>query len=343
MKSILNKLTRKIELDQNDIDAAIFGIKEDRFSSTQVAGFLMGLLMKGPTTGEIASIARSMRRACVALNPGVNGDLTDTCGTGGGLTTFNVSTANSLLSCAAGVKIAKHGSRSISSSSGSADVLEALGIPVELEPHQVEQLIEEIGFSFLYAPKYHPVMMKVFGPESELGIKTIFFTIIGPVINPANAQRHVLGVYQPQLLKQVAEVVRELDFNHAMVVHGMDGLDEISLLGETSVAEIKNGIVRYYTIAPEDFGLRRCSIDDIRGGSPEYNARIIQAIFEGRETGPKRDMVLLNAAATFIVAGKVDSFEEGIALGQETLDSGRALAKLQEIQSRTQEIRGQLN
>ncbi|NLG31894.1 MAG: anthranilate phosphoribosyltransferase [Syntrophomonadaceae bacterium] len=342
MKSVLQKITHQMELNQDDINTAIFGIKEGSFSSVQVAGFLMGLLMKGLTTSEIAGIARSMRQACVSLSTGEE-DLIDTCGTGGGLTTFNVSTANALLSCAGGVKIAKHGSRSISASSGSADVLEALGIPVELEPHQAEQLIEEIGFSFLYAPLYHPVMMKVFGPESDLGIKTIFFTVIGPIINPANARRHVLGVYQPHLLEQVAEVVRELDLRHVMVVHGVDGLDEISLMGETRIAEVLNGQIKYYTIAPEDFGLKRCTLKDIQGGSPEYNARVIRNIFAGIDTGPKRDMVLLNAAATFIVAGKAASFAQGLAIGTELIDSGIALAKLDQIIARTREIRGRIN
>ena len=338
MKEILRKLTQESELDQNEIDHVVFGIKDDCFSSTQIAGFLMALLMKGPTTSEVAGIAKAMRRACVTINPQVDCELTDTCGTGGGLNTFNVSTANALLSSAAGVKIAKHGSRSISAKSGSADVLEALGIPIEIEPGRAERLIEEIGFSFLYAPLYHPVMMKVFGPENELGIKTIFFTIIGPVINPADARRHILGVYQPQLVEQVAEVAREVGLTHAMVVHGLDGLDEISLLGETKIAEVKDGGIKHFTITPEDFGFKRCILDDIRGGSPEYNAKVIMDIFEGKDKGPRRDMLLLNAAATFVVADKADSIEEGLELARETINSGLALAKLQEIRNRTQEM-----
>lgn len=343
VKSILRKLAQGLELNQAEIDEVVFGIKEDRFPATQVAGFLMALLMKGPTTAEIAGIARAMRRACVTIKPRVNGELTDTCGTGGGLTTFNVSTANALLSAAAGVKIAKHGSRSISASSGSADVLEALGIPVELEPREAERLIEQVGFSFLYAPRFHPVMMKVFGPENDLGIKTIFFTIIGPLINPADARRHVLGVYQPQLVEQVAEVVREIGLTHAMIVHGLDGVDEISLLGETKIAEVREGRIEHYTVAPEDFGLRRCALEEVRGGSPEYNAQVILNIFTGRDTGPRRDMLLLNAAATFVVADKASSLEEGMELARETLESGRALAKLEEIRSCARELRGARN
>ena len=340
MKDVLQKLSRGQELDQAEIDHVIFGIRDDRFSQAQIAGFLMALLMKGPTTGEIVAIARAMRRACVPISPRVEGDLTDTCGTGGGLTTFNVSSANAILSAAGSVKIAKHGSRSISASSGSADILEALGIEVELEPEQAEALIEQTGFSFLYAPLFHPVMMKVFAPENDLGIKTIFFTIIGPLINPANAKRHVLGVYQPRLVEQVAGVVAELGFNHAMVVHGLDGVDELSLLGETKIAEIRQGTIEYYTISPEDFGLKRCSIDKLRGGSPQDNARIILDIFSGKERGPRRDMLLLNAAATLVVAGKVPSLYEGIAAAAELLDSGKAMAKLLQIRSKSRELKG---
>ena len=216
--------------------------------------------------------------------------------------------------------------------------LEALGIAVELQPSQAEQLIEEVGFSFLYAPFFHPVMGKVFGPENELGIKTIFFTIIGPLINPADARRHILGVYQPQLVKQVAEVACQLDFAHAMVVHGLDGLDEISLLGETKVAEVKNGNIDYYSITPEQFGMKRCTFEDVCGGSPEYNAQVIKDIFTKKETGPKRDMLLLNSAAAFLVSDKVTSLEDGLALARETIDSGRATEKLEEIVTKSRQL-----
>jgi len=341
MKRVLQKLTQAVDLNQEDIDEVIFGLKEDRFLPTQVAGFLMAFLMKIPTTGEISRIARSMRQACISIHPEVGG-LTDTCGTGGGLTTFNVSTANALVAAAAGVNIAKHGSRSISASSGSADVLEALGIPVEIRPEQAQRLIEEVGFAFLYAPLYHPVMLRVFGPEQELGIKTIFFTIIGPVINPAGAKRHVLGVYQSHLVDQVAEVVADLDFEHAMVVHGVDGLDEISLLGETRIAEVRGQRITKYQISPEDLGFKRCRLDDIRGGTPEFNARVIMDLLEGRDLGPRRDMVLLNTAATLVVAGKAGSLAEGVEIARHTIDSGQALAKLGQIREATLAVRGEL-
>lgn len=339
MKEILRQLAQKQELGRAEIDEIITGLAEDRFSQTQIAGFLMALLMKGPTVGEIASIARSMQQVCNPIKPRSNEHLTDTCGTGGGLTTFNVSSANALLSAAAGIKIAKHGSRSISASSGSADVLEALGIEVELKPHQAELLIDETGFSFLYAPLFHPVMLKVFPPENELGIKTIFFTIIGPLINPAGAKRHVLGVYQPQLVNTVAEVVAMLGYNHVMVLHGIDGLDELSLLGETKIAEVKNGRVKTFSVFPEDFGLRRCSLEEIKGGGPDYNATIVKNIFSGKDTGPRRDMLLLNAAATMVVGGKAADLFEGFELAAQILDSGLALAKLEEISRRSKELK----
>lgn len=338
MKQILHKISLRQELDREDIDYLVFGMKEDKFSNTQIAGFLMGLLTKGPTTHEIAAIAHAMRKACIPITPRVN-HLLDTCGTGGGLTTFNVSTANALVAAAGGINVAKHGSRSISASSGSADVLEALGIAVELEAGQAAQLIDDVGFSFLYAPFFHPVMGKVFGPENELGIKTIFFTIIGPLINPANARRHVLGVYQPQLVEPVAEVVSKLGFSHAVVVHGMDGLDEISLLGETRMAEIKDGTINYTTLTPEQFKMKRCKFEDIQGGSPEYNAGIIRDLFSGKDKGPRRDLLLLNAAAAFLVSDKVSSMKEGIAMAGEVIDSGKAAAKLEEIIKKSRAVK----
>lgn len=331
MKAILEKLSRYQELSPDDVNYVIEGIRQNHFSDTQIAAFLMGLLMKGPTTAEVTAIARVMRANCIAIHPKVSGDLTDTCGTGGGLTTFNVSSANSILTAAAGVNVAKHGSRSISASSGSADVLEQLGIAVEIEPQQAEKLIESVGYSFLYGPFFHPVLLKVFGPENELGIKTIFFTIIGPLINPAGATRHLLGVYQPHLVAQVTEVARDLGYKHALVVHGVDGLDEVSILGETQVGEVKDGAVNYYTVTPEELGFQRTTFDEIKGGSPQYNAQVVRNLIEGKDKGPRRDFLLMNAAAAFYISGKAISMQEGAKLAGELIDSGQALAKLEQI------------
>ncbi len=331
MKDVLGKLIEDQELTQLEIDAVITGIREDEISDVQIAGFLVAILKKGPTNSEVAGIARSMRANAIPVRPKVEDSLIDTCGTGGGLTTFNVSTANAIVAAAGGIPVAKHGSRSISSKCGSADVLEELGVKIDLTSQQMERLIEKVGISFLFANKLHPVMGRVFGPENELGIKSIFFTIIGPLINPADAKRHVLGVYQPELVDQVADVVSKLGFEHALVVHGLDGVDEISLLGETRIAEVKNGEIDTYTVSPEDFGMQRCEIGAVAGGTPEHNAQIIRDIFFGKERGPKRDLVVLNAAGSFVVADKARTLQEGVQMAKEIIDSGRAADKLSEF------------
>jgi anthranilate phosphoribosyltransferase len=331
IKPILTKLTENFNLEKGEINSIIDAINAGQLSDIQIAGFLVGLLCKGPSIKEVAYIAQAMRRNCIPIKVSLKSELTDTCGTGGGLTTFNVSTANAILTAAAGVPVAKHGSRSISSPSGSADVLEALGVNINRTPEQAARMIEEIGISFIYAPNFHPVMLKVFGPENQLGIKTIFFTIIGPLINPAGARNHTIGVYKPELVHMMADVVAEMDFNHVIVAHGLDGLDEISLIGRTSVAEIKGKKVKYYEVSPEDFGLKRCTLGDIAGGPPAFNAEVIRNIFSGAEQGPRRDFLVLNNAATLYVSGKAKSIQDGIALSRSLLDSGAAQRKLQEL------------
>ncbi|MDR1999364.1 MAG: anthranilate phosphoribosyltransferase [Frankiaceae bacterium] len=330
-RNSLAKLTQNQNLSEREIVDFIEAMRDDTVTDAQIAGFLVALLMKGPSIDEVAYIARAMRANCVQIAPAVEGDLIDLCGTGGGLTTFNVSSANSILVAAAGVPVAKHGSRSISSSSGSADVLEALGIKVEIAPDQGRALIEQVGWSFLYAPAFHPIMLKVFFPEQALGIKTIFFTIIGPLINPAGAPRHLLGVYQPGLVGMVADVVAQLDMRHVIIAHGLDNLDEISILGRTSIAEVKGSTVERYEIAPEDFGFPRATIEDIGGGTPQYNAEVIRNIFAGSDEGPRRDFLLLNSGFALYAAGAADSPEKGIALAQQILSSGAAAQKLEQI------------
>jgi anthranilate phosphoribosyltransferase len=335
IKPILAKLTENFNLEKGEIDSLIDAINAGDLSDVQIAGFLVGLLSKGPSIKEVAYIAQAMRRNCIPIKVSLKSNLTDTCGTGGGLTTFNVSTANAILTAAAGVPVAKHGSRSISSPSGSADVLEALGVNIDQTPEKAARMIEEIGISFIYAPNFHPVMLKVFGPENQLGIKTIFFTIIGPLINPAGARNHTIGVYKPELVHMMADVVAEMDFNHVIVAHGLDGLDEISLIGRTSIAEIKGKKVKYYEVSPEDFGLKRCTLAEIAGGSPAFNAEVIRNIFSGAEKGPRRDFLTLNNAATLYVSGKAKSIQDGLALSRSLLDSGAAQRKLQELVERS--------
>lgn len=338
IKPILSKLTENFDLERNEIYDVIDAINAGQLTDVQIAGFLVGLLSKGPSIKEVAYIAQAMRRNCIPMNVSVRSDLTDTCGTGGGLTTFNVSTANAILTAAAGVPVAKHGSRSISSPSGSADVLEALGVNIDVSPEQAARLIETIGISFIYAPNFHPVMLKVFGPENQLGVKTIFFTIIGPLINPTGARNHTIGVYKPELVGMMASVVAEMDFNHVIVAHGLDGLDEISLIGKTSLAEIRGKEIKYSEIAPEDFGLKRCALKDIGGGSPDFNARLIRDIFSGAERGPRRDFLVLNNGATLYVSGKASSIRDGMDLSRSLIDSGAASRKLSELVERSHDI-----
>jgi anthranilate phosphoribosyltransferase len=330
-KDSLGKLTRGESLSDAEVTEFIENMRDDIVSEVQIAGFLVALVMKGPNVDEVASIVRAMRANCVQITPRVHGNLTDMCGTGGGLTTFNVSSANAIMTAAAGVPVAKHGSRSISASSGSADALEALGVNVELTPDQGEKLIEEIGISFLYAPNFHPLMLKVFFPEQALGIKTIFFTIIGPLINPAGAPHHLMGVYQPHLVDLVGDAVAQLDMNHVVVAHGVDQLDEVSIIGPTRIAEIKGTRVEKYEVTPEDFGFKRATFDDIKGGDPAFNAHTIREIFEGRDQGPRRDFLVLNNAFALYVAGAASTPEEGVKKAQETIDSGRATDKLGEF------------
>jgi anthranilate phosphoribosyltransferase len=337
-KESLGKLTQGTELTPDEVTEFVENMRDDEVTDVQIAGFLVALVMKGPTVGEVAAIVRAMRANCVQINPKVTGTLMDMCGTGGGLNTFNVSSANAILTASAGVQVAKHGSRSISASSGSADALEALGVNVELTPEQGEKLIEDIGISFLYAPNFHPLMMKVFFPEFALGIKTIFFTIIGPLINPAGAPNHLMGVYQPHLVDLVGEAVTQLDMQHVIVAHGMDGLDEISILGPTRIAEVRGDTVERYEITPEDFGLSRARYEDVQGGDPAFNAGVIRGIFEGRDMGPRRDFLLLNNAFALYVAGAAASPQEGLAKAAENVDSGRALAKLEEFVAASQQF-----
>lgn len=327
----LRKLTVGEQLHEEEIFEIIGGIRSGEITDVQIAGFLVALLMKGPTIREVASIARAMRANCEQIFPKVQGELIDTCGTGGGRPTFNCSTTVALVAAAAGIPVATHGSRSLSSSSGSADVLEKLGVAIDLSPQQAEKLIETAGIGFLYAPNFHPVMHKVLPPEMALGIKTIFYTIIGPLINPADARRHILGVYKSELVSMVADILVELQFQHALVVHGLDGLDEVSVIGKTSVAEVKNGWAKKYEIMPSDLGLPCYTYEELSGGNPEQNAELVCAILAGEEGGARRDMVRANAAAALLVGGKVADLREGAKLAAELIDSGAARKKLDQL------------
>lgn len=339
IQNVLGKLTAREDLTYDEAYSLINAIKNDELSDVQIAGFQVALLMKGPTLTEITAIAQAMRDNCIPLEPKVSDELMDTCGTGGGLSTFNISTAVALVAAAAGIPVAKHGSRSISSLSGSADVLEALGVEINLSPQAAEKLIEDVGIAFIYAPLFHPVMHKVLPPEQELGIKTIFYTIIGPLINPARATRHILGVYKPELLDDVSQIALSLGYTRGLFVHGLDGLDEISLLGKTRINEIKDGVITSYEIAPEDFGLNRCTLEEIATGTPEVNAGVIRDVFSGNNRGPRRDAIVINAAGALYIGGKANSFAEGIKLAGEIIDSGAAQAKLDQLIAASQDVK----
>jgi anthranilate phosphoribosyltransferase len=339
VQDVLRKLTAGENLTAEEAYNLIVAIKNDQLSSVQIAGFQVALLMKGPTLEEITAIAKAMRDNCETISPQVDSELLDTCGTGGGLSTFNISTAVAIVAAAAGIPVAKHGSRSISNLSGSADVLEALGVEINLLPRDVEKLIEEIGIAFIYAPLFHPVMHKVLTPEQELGIKTIFYTIIGPLINPARATRHILGVYKAELLDIVAQIALSLGYTRGMFVHGVDGMDEISLLGKTRVNEIHKGSIISYEIAPEDFGFSRCSIEDICTGTPEMNAAVIRRVFSGKDKGSRCQAIILNAAGALLVGEKANTFKEGIEMAAEIIASGQADKKLQQLITASRDIR----
>ncbi len=292
----------------------------------QIAGLLVALRMKGETPEEIAGFAGAMRESCLRVRPNVEG-LVDTCGTGGDvLDTFNVSTAAALVAAGAGVPIAKHGNRSVSSECGSADVLRELGLNLEMTAEQVGWSIEEVGIGFLFAPYLHPAMRHAIGPRRELGIRTVF-NILGPLTNPAGARRQVIGTFGPEWVPLVAGALRELGVERALVVHGLDGLDEISTLGPTLVNEVTGDEIRESEITPEEFGFERATPEELAGGAPPEAARELVALLEGTQ-GPKRDIVLLNAAAAIYVGGKTESIADGLELARESLDDGAARRKL---------------
>ena len=331
VQEVLMKLKLFQDLTEEEAYGAIQAIHKDKMNDIEIMSFQVSLLIKGPTLTEISAIARAMRDTCIPIRPKIEGELMDTCGTGGGLSTFNISTAVAFVAAAAGIKVAKTGSRSELNLSGSADVLEALGIQIHQSPSSVEKLIEEVGIAFMYAPLYYPVMQKMIHPEKDLGIKTMFYTILGPLINPASATRHVMGVYKQDLLDKVSHVAQTLGYTRALFVHGEDGMDEISLIGKTFIRELRRNEVISYEITPEELGLSRCKPNDIITGTPEANAVMIRDVFSGKNKGPRRQAILLNAAGAIMIGEKAETLKEGIQLAKEILDSGKAQDKLKEL------------
>lgn len=299
----------------------------------QVASFLTALRMKGETVEEITGAARVMREKARRVQVGSKTVL-DTCGTGGDQKgTFNISTTAAFVVAGAGVDVAKHGNRSVSSQSGSADVLAALGVKVDASKERVEACIEKIGIGFLFAPLLHEAMKYAVQPRRDIGIRTIF-NLLGPLTNPAMARYQLIGLYSGELVVAIAQVLRNLGTTRAMVVHGLEGLDEISLCGATNVAELRDGQVRQYSIEPEALGLKRCALEEIRCGSAEESAAIVRRVLEG-ESGPARDVVLLNSGAALYVSGRAETLEQGLHLAAQSIDSGRARRKLEELAQMT--------
>jgi anthranilate phosphoribosyltransferase len=292
--------------------------------------------MKGETVDEIAGCAQAMRESAIPVKPNRN-QLVDTCGTGGdGSGTFNISTTVAFLAAGAGLAVAKHGNRSVSSRCGSADLLQALGVNLELTPEQVAKCIDEVGIGFLFAPKLHPAMKYALAPRQEIGLRTIF-NILGPLSNPAQAKRQLLGVYHSDLTELMAEVLLALGAEHAFVVHGADALDELSVTGQNKISRLHNGHIETYYLDPQDLGLPRAKLSDLAGGSVEDNAAITKALLAGKD-GPKRDVILLNAAAVLIAGGKASSFSEGLKLAAEAIDNGSAQRKLHQLVEFSQSV-----
>ena len=328
-QEILHTVVSGKDLTEYEMMAAMTEIMEGKVIDSQFAAFLTALQLKHETVPEIVGAARVMRAKAEKVK--VNApQIVDTCGTGGdGADTFNISTAVSFVVAGADITVAKHGNRAVSSKSGSADVLKCLGVNIDASLSTVERCIEEVGIGFLFAPLMHKAMKHAAKVRKELGFRTIF-NLLGPLTNPAHAHGQVLGVYDSKWVNPLAEVLRDLGSRRALVVHGFDGLDEITLTSETQVSELKNDNVSAFTIDPKEFGYSLCSAQDLKGGSPEENAETIRGILQGA-SGPKTDIIVLNAAAAIYVGGKAESIERGILVAANSIGSGAANKKLEEL------------
>ena len=316
------------DLSSADVEAAMDAILGGEASAIQIAAFVVGLRMKGETADEIAAAARALRKHCETIQPKVDGPLLDTCGTGGdGLHTFNISTAAAVVAAACGVAVAKHGNRAVSSQAGSADVLEALDVRIDLAPERAQRCIEEVGIGFLFAPSHHAAMRHAAPVRRELGVRTLF-NLLGPLSNPASATHQVVGVYDSGRVEQLALALGSLGLTAAWVVHGQGGLDEVSPSGPTTVAQLRNGKVTTFEVTPYDFGLSEVPIEALRGGDARRNAEIIRSVLGG-EQGPARVAVLLNAAAGLCVAGAASDPKAAAEQAAEAVDSGAAKETLE--------------
>ncbi len=328
-KKTLQKLIDRENISAEEAASAMTEIMEGRSTPAQIGAFLTSLRMKGETIDEITGCARVMREKATRLNPKAR-PLVDTCGTGGdGSNTFNISTTAAFVVAGAGVAVAKHGNRGMSSGCGSADVLQQLGVNIETTPEVVEKCIDEVGLGFMFAPLYHGAMKYAVGPRREIGVRTIF-NILGPLSNPAFAEAQILGVYDSKLVKPLAHVLKNLGTRHSFVVSGTDGLDEVTTTATSVIAETHEGNVELYEFDPADVGIQRSQPDDLLGGDLATNASITEAILKG-EKGPCRDIVALNAAFALLAADRVGSVSEGIKAASHSIDSGAALDTLRRL------------
>jgi anthranilate phosphoribosyltransferase len=330
LKPYLKKLAARLHLTRQEAEEAMNLIMEGLATPAQIGAFVFGLRMKGETVDEVAGCAAAMRSKATPVHVSKE-RLIDTCGTGGdGANTFNISTAAAFVACGAGARVAKHGNRAVSSRCGSADVMEALGVQLNIDSRSAAECLEKAGIAFLFAPNHHGAMKHAAGPRKEIGIRTVF-NILGPLSNPAGTRRQLIGVYAPELAPLMAEVLLQLGSERALVVHSSDGLDEISIAAPTLVAEVKDGRVGTYEIKPEDAGLSTSSGGVPEGGTPEENAALIRGILEGRVVGPARDVVVLNAGAALVAAGAAGTLADGAGLAASSIDSGEALARLERL------------
>jgi anthranilate phosphoribosyltransferase len=329
--------THRQSLSREEARGVMSEVLRGDATNAQIAALLVALHMKGETVEEIVGFAEAIRSAATSLElangtaldvSGTERDaLVDTCGTGGDTSgTFNISTATALTVAGCGVRVAKHGNRSVTSRCGSADVMEALGVKIDLPPERIAECLRKVGIAFLFAPAMHSAMKYVQPARRELRLRTVF-NLLGPLTNPAHASAQVVGVYSDALVEKLAEALSMLGLHRALVVHGRDGLDEITITGPTKIAEVRDGRVRVYEVVPEDFGIKRATLEDISGGDAKENADIIRAILNG-EKSPKRDVVVLNCAAALVAAGKANTITDGVPLAAQSLDSGAATAKL---------------
>ena len=329
LSQLIAKVASGDHLSIEEAETAFHQIMEGEASQVQMAALLTGLRARGHVASEVAGGVRALRRAMVPVASADPSRLVDTCGTGGGnVTTFNISTAAALVAAAAGARVAKHGNRSFTSRSGSADVLESLGVTIQLTPDAMARVLDQVGIVFMFAPLLHPAMRHVGPVRRELGIPTIM-NILGPLTNPAGVRRQVVGVADPELLPLVAEALRQLEHERALVVHGLPGMDELSSLGDTRIVELREGELRSYRITPESLGLARSPEEEIAGGEPHENARLIRGVLVGDEEGGARTVTLLNAAAALYVAGVAEGLRDGVERAREAVDSGAALRTLE--------------